>query len=488
MEYIIRLGDTLSEIADRFGVTVDAILAANPDITDPDLIEVGQSIWIPIQAAQQAEAQEVYIVQSGDSLYKIAARFGLTLQQLVAANPQIANPNLIFPGQTINIPAGTFFNYTVQAGDTLYRIAKRFNTNVGAIIRINPGINPNLIYPDQQIRIPGSQPSETPPGCLAFISDRSGRFEVWRSDPTGTNPIQMTAPPETPDQPVREPHWSPDGKWIAYISGSQLAIVDSCGGNGRSLVKDAVHFSWSNDGSQIAYSNESGSFIVDLNGVSRPLSSQLFRPVWFPGDQRLAGYTNVEGLNYSVLAAVDASGANFKVYDREPLIPASIVALSPDGRYAATFLFQGSAYSLVSGVAIFDFATNRVIPLPGQEIQSEGRTVNLSFLGGWAPDSSRLVYSTMMALNGLTEIRIANLQGAIVQRFSQGYYPEVGWGPTVDWLILAGSKTAGQGPLDVPLPRNIIIHNLRTEVETKVTRQGDNFQPDWNAKPCRPCY
>lgn len=48
MDYVIILGDTLSEIADRFGVTVAAILAANPDITDPDVIEVGQIIWIPV--------------------------------------------------------------------------------------------------------------------------------------------------------------------------------------------------------------------------------------------------------------------------------------------------------------------------------------------------------------------------------------------------------------------------------------------------------
>lgn len=96
--YVVVPGDTLSGIAGQFGVTLDALEAANPQITDPDLIFPGQAVGIPSDTV-------VYTVQPGDTLSGIAAQFfGVTLAALEAANPQIANPNLIVPGQVIRIP------------------------------------------------------------------------------------------------------------------------------------------------------------------------------------------------------------------------------------------------------------------------------------------------------------------------------------------------------------------------------------------------
>ncbi|OBK40903.1 hypothetical protein A5658_19970 [Mycobacterium sp. 1245111.1] len=96
--YVVMPGDTLSGIAGRFGVTLGALEAANPQITDPDLIFPGQVVGIPSDTV-------VYTVQPGDTLSGIAGQFfGVTLSALEAANPQIANPNLIVPGQVIRIP------------------------------------------------------------------------------------------------------------------------------------------------------------------------------------------------------------------------------------------------------------------------------------------------------------------------------------------------------------------------------------------------
>ena len=125
MEYIIQPGDTLFAIAGRFGITLAELLAANPQITNPDLVFPGQRIMIPVSAPP-----EVYVVRPGDTLFAIARRFGVTLEQLLAANPQITDPDRIFPGERINIPAavpppGTMF-YTVQPGDTMFLIARRF--------------------------------------------------------------------------------------------------------------------------------------------------------------------------------------------------------------------------------------------------------------------------------------------------------------------------------------------------------------------------
>ncbi|HEY8498352.1 MAG TPA: LysM peptidoglycan-binding domain-containing protein [Limnochordales bacterium] len=104
--YIVQPGDTLFFIAQRFGTTVDAILAINPQITNPNLIFPGQAICVPIARPPAACPPQTfpYTVQPGDSLFFIAQRFGTTVEAILAVNPQIVNPNLIFPGQVICVP------------------------------------------------------------------------------------------------------------------------------------------------------------------------------------------------------------------------------------------------------------------------------------------------------------------------------------------------------------------------------------------------
>jgi tyrosinase len=99
-KYIVHSGDTFSAIAARFGVTLAALEAANPQIADPNRIFPGQVVTIP--GSSPAPGSD-YVVQSGDTLTAIANRFGVTLAALEAANPQIANPNRIFPGQIITV-------------------------------------------------------------------------------------------------------------------------------------------------------------------------------------------------------------------------------------------------------------------------------------------------------------------------------------------------------------------------------------------------
>ncbi|MBO9664706.1 phage tail tip lysozyme [Dokdonella sp.] len=100
-----------------------------------------------------------YTVKSGDTLSAIAAQKGVSLAALISANPQIKNPNLIFPGQSVNIPGGGSAaggSYTVKSGDTLSGIAAQKGVSLAALISANPQIgNPNLIFPGQHVNIPG---------------------------------------------------------------------------------------------------------------------------------------------------------------------------------------------------------------------------------------------------------------------------------------------------------------------------------------------
>lgn len=96
---------------------------------------------------------QVHVVQRGDTLKSIARQYGTTKAVLLQLNPNITNPDLIHVGQHMIVPVPSK-TYTVQRGDTLGEIAKRFETSVSALLRLNPQItDPHLIFPGQVIRI-----------------------------------------------------------------------------------------------------------------------------------------------------------------------------------------------------------------------------------------------------------------------------------------------------------------------------------------------
>lgn len=96
---------------------------------------------------------DVYIVKPGDTLSNIAAKFGTTYQELAKIN-NIENPNLIYPGQVIKLNAsGKDRVYIVKAGDTLSKIAEKYGTTYQELAKKNKIANPDLIYPGQVIKI-----------------------------------------------------------------------------------------------------------------------------------------------------------------------------------------------------------------------------------------------------------------------------------------------------------------------------------------------
>ena len=104
--YVVKSGDSLYSIALMFGTTVNAILLANPQITNPSLIYPGMVLRIPVPSPGPTPPHHGmrYVVKSGDTMYKIARAYGISLNALIKANPQISNPNVLTPGQVIFIP------------------------------------------------------------------------------------------------------------------------------------------------------------------------------------------------------------------------------------------------------------------------------------------------------------------------------------------------------------------------------------------------
>ena len=114
-----------------------------------------------------------YTVQRGDTLWAIARRYGTTSGEIAEIN-NISNPNLIYPGQELRIPTNSTTEgeetrgtgdiiYTVQRGDTLSKIAREYNVTVAHIVELNDITNPNLIYPGEKLRITESDVTNLSP-------------------------------------------------------------------------------------------------------------------------------------------------------------------------------------------------------------------------------------------------------------------------------------------------------------------------------------
>lgn len=152
--YTVKKGDTLSEIAKEYGTTVDKIATLN-NISNTNLIYVGQYLVIPTTSNANVSTATTYTVKNGDTLSGIANRFGTTYQKLAEING-ISDPNKIFAGQVIKI-TGTSSNttrtYTVKSGDNLTKIAKQFNTTVDSLVSKNGIKDKNKIYVGQVLKI-----------------------------------------------------------------------------------------------------------------------------------------------------------------------------------------------------------------------------------------------------------------------------------------------------------------------------------------------
>ena len=165
--YTVVKGDSLWSIARKFGITVQEIRDANDLVSDT--LSVGQSLIIPgLSAGDDLEDDNnnetnpsTYTVQSGDSLWSIANKFGITVNDLKNANGLTSNllsigQVLIIPSSSTNNPTNpSYTTYTVRSGDSLWSIANNFGVTVDAIKTLN-NLTSNLLSVGQVLQIPNN--------------------------------------------------------------------------------------------------------------------------------------------------------------------------------------------------------------------------------------------------------------------------------------------------------------------------------------------
>lgn len=160
--HIVRRGETLSSIARYYGVTVWALADAN-SISNPNYVYVGQKLWIPGAGTGNPGCSAYHHVRRGETLSSIAAWYGVNTWALASING-IGNADYIRAGMKLCIPSGYgqpggnhgnhgAGKYVVQSGDTLSKIAAWHGTSVHHLMWLNGLSNPNYIYVGQVLRI-----------------------------------------------------------------------------------------------------------------------------------------------------------------------------------------------------------------------------------------------------------------------------------------------------------------------------------------------
>lgn len=150
--YTVSSGDNLYKIATKYNLTVDDLVNYN-DLATTNL-SIGQQLLIPVQKTNETQT---YIVKSGDTLYSIASKYGISVNTL--KNYNNLTTNVLSIGQKLNIPviseqpSSNYLDYVVKKGDSLYSIASKYNTSVSDIMKIN-NLNTSLLNIGMVLKIP----------------------------------------------------------------------------------------------------------------------------------------------------------------------------------------------------------------------------------------------------------------------------------------------------------------------------------------------
>ncbi|OAB48066.1 LysM peptidoglycan-binding domain-containing protein [Paenibacillus antarcticus] len=105
--HMVKKGDSLYELSKKYGISLEKLIEANPQLKDPNKLNIGEKVKIPTEASSVPMPENIihkHVVKQGDSLWQLSKAWGVTLREMIDANPQLKNPNALLVGEIVNIP------------------------------------------------------------------------------------------------------------------------------------------------------------------------------------------------------------------------------------------------------------------------------------------------------------------------------------------------------------------------------------------------